>query len=80
MAACLNSLYLFFSLFEGKGKVRWTEQESYQRDGKTQHRTVTYSEEETYFSFEYAVFNGPSLPSGIHYFPFNFTLPCNIPR
>ena len=39
----------------------------------------TYSDHETYFSYEINVFNGPMLYPGIHNFPFSFTLPPNIP-
>ena len=41
--------------------------------------TKTYSDHETYFSYEINVFNGPMLYPGIHSFPFSFTLPPNIP-
>ena len=41
--------------------------------------TVVYSNGETYFWHEIDVYNGPQLPSGIHIFPFSFTLPYNIP-
>ena len=40
---------------------------------------MTYSDEETYFSYEIDVYNGPQLPHGIHNFPFSLTLPYNIP-
>ena len=47
--------------------------------GNDHTHTVTYSDEETYFSYEINVYNGPELPHGIHNFPFSFTLPHNIP-
>ena len=47
--------------------------------GNDHNRTVTYSDDETYFSYEINVYNGPQLPNGIHNFPFSFTLPNNIP-
>jgi hypothetical protein len=47
--------------------------------GNTHTHTVTYSDEETYFSYEIDVYNGPQLPNGFHNFPFSFTLPHNIP-
>ena len=47
--------------------------------GNDQTHTVTYSDEETYFSYEINVYNGPQLPHGIHNFSFSFTLPHNIP-
>ena len=45
---------------------------------KTRTETDTFSATETYFNQEIIPFNGPSLPSGKHEFPFSFTLPNNL--
>ena len=37
-----------------------------------------FSATEKYFNQEIIPFNGPSLPSGKHEFPFSFTLPNNL--
>jgi len=68
----------------GSGRVYWTESRSVtERDsnGNSTTRTVTdtYSNHETYVKQDTVLHNGPSLPPGIHYFPFSFLLPPNMP-
>jgi len=69
---------------EGVGNVEWKEQETRtttDSNGKstTETYTVTYSSSETYVKEKKVVHHGPSLPPGFHSYPFNFTLPQNLP-
>ena len=50
-------------------------------DGKSHSETVTdyYRNHETYVKQETVLNGGPGLPPGIHYFPFSFMLPPNLP-
>ena len=41
--------------------------------------TRHYSNHETYTEQKVVVHSGPSLPTGIHYLPFTFLLPPNLP-
>lgn len=61
--------------FLGKGAVQWTEVGR----GRENATEITYSDHEPYFNSEINVYNGPNLPTGVRNFPFNFTLPYNIP-
>ena len=67
----------------GSGRVHWTETRSEttagDRDGRTRTVTETYSNHETYVKQGTVLHNGPSLPQGIHYLPFTFLLPPNMP-
>ena len=55
--------------------MHWTE--THTVNGNTSTRT--YSNHETYVKEETVLHNGPSLPQGIHYIPFSFVLPPNMP-
>lgn len=69
---------------EGYGNVRWEETETRSTtdsngNSTTESYTVTYSSSETYVKEKKVLHYGPSLPSGIHSYPFSFTLPGNLP-
>ena len=50
-------------------------------NGKSHSETVTdyFRNHETYVKQETVLHGGPGLPPGIHYFPFSFMLPPNLP-
>ena len=50
-------------------------------DGKSHSEKVTdyFRNHETYVKQETVLHAGPGLPPGIHYFPFSFMLPPNLP-
>ena len=55
----------------GKGKVQWT--------GASGTTTTTYENHEAYTRKVVVAHRGPCLPAGIHYLPFTFLLPANLP-
>ena len=61
----------------GSGTVKWTEERGTR--SRNNYRIITYSNQETYVKKETVLHNGPSLPQGIHYLPFTFLLPPNMP-
>jgi len=68
----------------GEGRVQWQETRTVTRrdsDGKSHSETVTdyFKNHETYVKQETVLHAGPGLPPGIHYFPFSFMLPPNLP-
>ena len=50
-------------------------------DGRSHTETVRdhYRNHESYTKQEMVLHSGPSLPPGLHYFPFSFMLPPNLP-
>ena len=62
----------------GSGTVKWTEERGTR--SRNNYRIITYSNQETYVKKETVLHNGPSLPQGIHYLPFSFQLPPNMPN
>ena len=49
------------------------------RDGESHSETVFFWNHETYVKQERVLHEGPGLSPGIHYFPFSFMLPPNLP-
>jgi len=65
---------------EGYGNVHWKERKTRRdSDGNTEHYDEHYRSHENYVEMKTVVHNGPSLPAGIHYFPFSFMIPGNLP-
>ena len=58
--------------------MKWTEKVRGSQSNDN-YREITYSNHETYVKEETVLHNGPSLPQGIHYLPFSFLLPPNMP-
>ena len=55
----------------GEGKVHWTESQG--------QSSTSYKNLKTYINKVAVAHSGPSLPAGIHYLPFSFLLPANLP-
>ncbi|EDW81367.1 uncharacterized protein Dwil_GK12020 [Drosophila willistoni] len=68
----VNEVYI---LFEGEAKVRWDEQRSRTRNGKTESYTEHFRGTETYLNTRTAVFGEGDLPAGTHSYTFCIPLP-----
>ncbi|EQC27969.1 hypothetical protein SDRG_14245 [Saprolegnia diclina VS20] len=67
-------------LVNGKERVRWTEQHTVTRDGKSHTETRTFSEGREFFKSKLVLFNVQQhLSPGKYIYPFQYQLPTGLP-